>query len=612
MTDVVRAGDSKALKEWLIGQPPQFAQALIMRVGLRILPLVGGRGLRTYLRAFRVSHQLWTAVRYLDESVNIALFNPASRGSDPAGGANGAITVFAAMASSSLDASGIVELAALASTSAGASSSSQIWTSVEADARWLMNPADPSHDSLSLFVEPAPETASRLAALPLWLKNERGGSEVRANLPDWIRRPWISFKKDEEAKASLAPWIRSYEARLAGRGLGGFASSFTKRQGKALDVRIANLPDAFWEVDFATSNAKLQEQIEWAREEEPPSGLQPPKKSLPEPRPATQFSYRNGRFDVIPTIAWTDNAEKAGTYHIRAREVAIALANRLKTTDAAPELQLAVEVTIAVLGDDVKAVQPDQLRMASRSVNARARAYSHPAAEFEISPESVAYLFELADTLADLQAIVRSNIEQHEAAIRQLDLTPELAKEAKVDLDLLADGLLSSPEAITERVERTFSAGKAASSSAVEEQARVAIESDRTLVAENFALAVARALKTEKPTGSRMSEPVSELTSDVVKLGKPSKQDSRATGDRTVSNFTDRVLSRVYKKGPDAIGDAAIQAAVTVVRSAPKTALSIAAIILLLFGSGPLALKGSLTIAWLAYEVRRLTMHKDS
>jgi hypothetical protein len=100
---------------------------------------------------------------------------------------------------------------------------------------------------------------------------------------------------------------------------------------------------------------------------------------------------------VVPPVAWAGRAEQAAAYHARVCVLAVALA-----------------------------------RMASRSIATRAKVYSHPAAEFEISPESMSFLFDLSDALVDLQAVVRSDIEEHEMAIRKLDLTPEIAKEAKL------------------------------------------------------------------------------------------------------------------------------------------------------------------------------------
>jgi hypothetical protein len=61
-----------------------------------------------------------------------------------------------------------------------------------------------------------------LAVQPLWLKDVRENSEFRVNLAAWVRQPWDEFKNDKEAKAGgFRPWVRWYEARLAGREFGG-------------------------------------------------------------------------------------------------------------------------------------------------------------------------------------------------------------------------------------------------------------------------------------------------------------------------------------------------------------------------------------------------------
>jgi hypothetical protein len=90
-------------------------------------------------------------------------------------------------------------------------------------------------------------------------------------------------------------------------------------------------------------------------------------------------------------------------------------------------------------------VQPDLLRLASRSIAAKARTYGHPAAQWEISVDSVSAFFELADVLVDLQAFVRTDLEAHEQAVREHDLTPEKAPDAKIALDLVTKAIRDQP-----------------------------------------------------------------------------------------------------------------------------------------------------------------------
>ncbi|MGH6843047.1 MAG: hypothetical protein ACREDV_13345 [Methylocella sp.] len=116
-------------------------------------------------------------------------------------------------------------------------------------------------------------------------------------------------------------------------------------------------------------------------------------------------------------------------HHARAREIALGPANRLANT---PELAGSAGALIEVLGDDPSQLQPDQLRLTSRTIASKAKAYGHPSAQWELSVESVSTLFELADVLTNLQALAAPELEEHERAIRALDLTRlQLAKQRK-------------------------------------------------------------------------------------------------------------------------------------------------------------------------------------
>jgi hypothetical protein len=235
-------------------------------------------------------------------------------------------------------------------------------------------------------------------------------------------------------------------------------------------------------------------------------GLTPPDAPLPPSNPAARFRYSNGRFDVAPTGAWRDRQAQANIYHARAQILATDLAKRLSRTDAVPDVASSVATLVDLLGTSVAEVQPDLLRLASRSIAAKARAYGHPAAQWEISADSVSSFFELADVLVDLQTFVKADLEAHEQAIRDLDPTPEKAADAKVALDILTRAILSSPEVISERTQTAFEAAAEVSSTAADRDVKVAVEGDRTLLAGNLALAVARELGRDKEASSTPDE----------------------------------------------------------------------------------------------------------
>ncbi len=219
-----------------------------------------------------------------------------------------------------------------------------------------------------------------------------------------------------------------------------------------------------------------------------------PNALLPQPSPAARFAYIKGRFDIAPTGIWGDQEAQAGIYHARARDLASRLAERLSRTDAVPDVAGSVAALVDVLGTSVADVQPDLLRLASRSIAAKARVYGHPAAQWEISADSVSAFFELADVLVDLQSFVKTDLEAHERAVRELDLTPEKAAESKIALDMVTEAILSAPEVISERAQTAFEAAAEVSETATDRDVKVAVEGDRTLLTANLALAVAREL----------------------------------------------------------------------------------------------------------------------
>jgi hypothetical protein len=359
-----------------------------------------------------------------------------------------------------------------------------------------------------------------------------------------------------------------------------------------------------------------------------PASLRPPDALLPSPSPATRFTYANGRFDIASSDAWRDREARAGAYHSRARDLAAGLAERLSRTDAVPDVAGSVKALIDVLGESVAEVQPDLLRLASRSIAARARAYGHPAAQWEISADAVGAFFELADVLVDLQTFVRTDLEAHERAVRELDLTPEKAADAKIALDLVTDAILSAPEVISETAQTAFEAAAEVSQTAADQDVKVAVEGDRTLLTANLALAVARELgrdvkgadhETAVQTGDH---PAGKLPPRELgpKPGEPEKRKTRTrrtkaadarAAERSWQGFADRVVARIYDKGPNRIADATVDALTGIIRHGPKTAFGLGAALVLWAASSPIVAGGALatTIGWISYELRRKSKH---
>jgi hypothetical protein len=338
--------------------------------------------------------------------------------------------------------------------------------------------------------------------------------------------------------------------------------------------------------------------------------LKPPDEPLPPPSPAARFSYTNGRFDVAPTSAWRDREVQAGVYHARARALATGLVERLSRTDAVPDVTGSVAALVDVLGATIADVQPDLLRLASRSIAAKARAYGHPAAQWEISAESVSAFFELDAVLIDLQTFVKTDLEAHEQAVRELDLTPEKAAEEKLALDLVTEAILSASEIVGERAHTAFEAAAEVSETAADRDVKVAVEGDRTLLTANLALAVARELGREaeaaSPVVQREDQPP-DKSSAPEKRRRRTRRVNVTANERSWQEFSDRIVARIYQKGPDRIADATLDSLTSAIRHAPKTVAGLGAALALWGLGSPIVAGGAVatTIGWICYELRK-------
>ena len=340
-------------------------------------------------------------------------------------------------------------------------------------------------------------------------------------------------------------------------------------------------------------------------EESSTSDLVPPSQPLPTPGPATRFAVVNGRIDIVPAEIWKNQKEQAAAYHARACKLAATLAERLSKTDAVPDVAASVAALGGVLGDSVESVQPDQLRLASRSIAARARAYGHPAAQWEISPDSVSAIFELADLLVDLQGFAKTDIEANERAIRQLDLSPDQAQAAKIALDEITSAIETIPEVVTERVETTFANAAILSQTSIETDVKTAVEGERILLTENLALSVARSIG-----GSGGGRPPEGAELQPGKPARPKKRPRKPTApgqQPTWDDFKDRLLNRLQKKAPEAIADAALHAVVSTIKHSPKTIAGLGAALVLWSASYPIVIGSGLavTVAWIRYELAK-------
>ncbi len=510
----------------------------------------------------------------------------------------------------------------------------------------------------------AKEPASALAGAPLW---PNASPRPPFGVPEPLWSLWEDMKTALlAANEDWDVWTDWYEDRLAGRA-----------RDEARELAYVRIDDGLWKQGPAAVNAEIKRRIDeletahqplprnfrvelqrdlgnaFARHvaafETPPQADQPavpitisntwisfterapptpvspelksPEAPLPAPSPATRFIVQEGIVDVVPPTAWAGREAQLATYHARARSLALGFADELAKTNAEPKLEASVQVLVDVLGDDAAQLQPDQLRLASRTIAAKARAYGHPSARGELSVESVSTLFELADVLVSLQALVAAELEEHERAIRALDLTELSLIEAKEGLDLVAEAILATQEIVSDHAAVTFEAGATASDNAADKAIQIKIECDRILLTENLILALARELQ-ERPVNAEGAEagPVADrqkLEAPKRKTRKakaPSQKTRRraARGDQKEESWDDlreRFLARLKAKGPEAVADATLAAITGTIKHSPKSIPVLAGLIYAAISAAPalLAAGGGLSISllWIGYELWR-------
>ena len=152
-------------------------------------------------------------------------------------------------------------------------------------------------------------------------------------------------------------------------------------------------------------------------------------------------------------------------------------------------------------------------------------------------------MFELAELLVSLQALARPDLDEHERAIRALDLTEASVAEAKEGLDLVAEAIAAAPEIVSKRVSVAFEASVTASDNAADKSVQITIEGDRILLTENLALVLAQELTKPmaKAEGGRAASP---SANNIIQKGPPKqRKNSKTRGQlKTTRGRTIRVV----------------------------------------------------------------------
>ncbi|WOJ90943.1 hypothetical protein RZS28_06560 [Methylocapsa polymorpha] len=597
---LVEIKNPKEFEAWAEKKPAEVALAVATRAALRVLPIAWTAHRGDYidlisdliLPIFRATSAAWTAAEYPAHSTAASAWQVA----------NNAAT-FAAHAAADVadDADAAAEAASAAFTAAGAPTDA-VAAAAEAAAAFVLDAAFWSAISIDATSMDEGTMASITTGSPLWPEGQ----------PDDLGSLWRDLKTTLQAAGQdWDVWTTWYDRRLGGR----FRSD-------ARELAYARIEDALWDKGPAAVNAEIKRRSKRRRrprpDAKPTTEPAPPAAPLPPASPATRFIVQQGVVDVVSPSAWAGREAQFSAYHARARTIALGLADRLGSTDAAPEVAGSVSALLDVLGESATDVQPDQLRLASRTIIAKARAYAHPSAQWELSAESVSSMLELADLLVDLQAFAIPELEKHERAIRALDLTDAMAVEAKETLDLISGAIAAAPEIVSDRVLVAFNASSTASANAADKAVQLTIEGDRILLAENVALALARYLaspadqdSTPLPLAIVRGDFESEEHSDVQPHKQPDanrKSRAKAAARKVPSeDFVGRIIARLDKKGPDAIADALLSAVTSTIKHSPKSIPGLAALFYANFiGSQVLLATGgafSLTLAWIAYEL---------
>lgn len=247
--------DREHFERWLKGKPTSWAQILACRAALRVVPLARSDA-RDTLMTFRAVGISFAARNIPAMDMRLAARAAADAAyaysADAYAGAVYADAAYAAFADADADvfAADAADAAAAAAASAAdaaadaayaaAADDDTIWSSVEVDASWLENADEPGN------------AAEAMTALPLWPSGR----------PDWFDLEWQFAKRDLAGDGNVSdPWIDWFDRRIAGHAT---AFALPRAADEAIQIRIADQDDAFWDRGSAAVNADIQAWIDAA------------------------------------------------------------------------------------------------------------------------------------------------------------------------------------------------------------------------------------------------------------------------------------------------------------------------------------------------------------
>ncbi|MCV6576024.1 MAG: hypothetical protein OIF58_09845 [Cohaesibacter sp.] len=339
----------------------------------------------------------------------------------------------------SLDVLGAAAYSAFAARYA-ADASSVVDAAVDADCAWLIENQGLGH----------------LIDQPLWLIDVRGNEKYLANFPDWVRKPFDDFVKQDRwelgaSRLLIANW---YRALLPNSPTAIPKSAF----GKEADLVIATQPNEFWKVSEDRSAKQIFDEIaaiilEHKSDKEVGSDLggdgsdvsefeQDIAKAVdnlePQAPAAYRFGWQEGRLAALPPADVASDPQGAQIFLEEVRRKAVSLQAQLEGSNSDRRVKQSIDGLLDILPERVEDLRPQLLRSRARSIAADAAAYGAANGELELFPGAVAALLDLSEIARDLQGYY-PQLRDLEAEIAALDLDPNRLEEARDNLDQIVE-----------------------------------------------------------------------------------------------------------------------------------------------------------------------------
>lgn len=405
MAKELRLNNPTELKDWLQDKPAAWSHIIAIRIALRMLPMIGramklekkprGNGYRAILvtSVFRACCLSWTVLKFPSRDVIAAAADAAA---DDGAGAGMGADAAAIYANTDAAYAAYAAYAAARAAAARAHADADAVRAVRAadavgilkqiarDAAWLEAQGKADNSS----------HAARLAKQPLWDENA----------PPALQADWQSFKTSPFAADNrYQPWIRWYEA------VAPFDPKTTPRDlfSDTLTQRIATQPNEWWKrpaLDINTDIARwLAEETTSSPIKDATAKLAEAIDQLPDALESPEvFDWRDGRLEVLPPQALSEDDGVAQDYLEEAREKAEHLLDRLRRTNADPAITHAVKKLLDVLTDHASDLRPPRVDSCADTLRFLVETHNNDKDERELSPVVLAGLMDLSLTTRKL------------------------------------------------------------------------------------------------------------------------------------------------------------------------------------------------------------------